>query len=70
MLWLDKLNGDLLPWLLEQNHLNPATRYYTLYDLLERPINDPEVLAARSLVMTTGPVHGGRSAPIQHCIRR
>jgi hypothetical protein len=42
------LNGDPLLWLLEPE--NPSVRYWALIDLLERPANDPEVLAAREAI--------------------
>lgn len=35
------LNGDPLPWLLEES--NPCVRYRTLTELLGRPADDPEV---------------------------
>lgn len=40
--WQKQLKGDPLPWLLEPE--NPSVRYWTLIDILDRPINDPEVL--------------------------
>ena len=43
--WREELNGDPIPWLLEEGE--PWVRYRTLVDLLDRPENDPEVVAAR-----------------------
>jgi hypothetical protein len=53
---LDALRGDPLPWLLEPDPANPAVRYFTLRDLLERPEDDPEVRQARTDIMITGSV--------------
>ena len=50
------LNGEPLPWLLEQDSPNPGVRYFALTELLDRPPDDPEVLDARQAVMSTGPV--------------
>ncbi len=43
-------NKQVLDWLLERE--NPSVRYWTLVDLLGRPGDDSEVLAARRDVMT------------------
>ncbi len=48
------LNGDPTDWLLGED--NPSVRFFTLTELLERPSNDPQVIAARQAIMTTGPV--------------
>lgn len=56
MVWRERLNGDSLTWLLESDPANPAIRYFALRDLLSRPANDPDVLAAQSEIMTGGPV--------------
>jgi len=56
MAWLDRLNGDPLPWLLESDSSNPAIRYYALTQLAGHPADDPEVREARRAVMATGPV--------------
>jgi len=52
----DLLNTDPLPWLLELDPENPGVRFFALTELLGRPADDPEVLAARRVVMTHGPV--------------
>jgi hypothetical protein len=44
--WLDVLRGDPIPWLLEPEI--PAVRYWTLTDILSRPVDDPDVLEARA----------------------
>lgn len=44
----DLLNGDPLPWLLEPD--DPSVRYWTLRDILGRPADDGEVLAARTAI--------------------
>jgi hypothetical protein len=54
--WKDKLNGDPVPWLLENNRSQPAIRYYTLRDILGRDENDKEVKAAKAAIMLSGPV--------------
>ncbi len=54
MTWQHQLNGDPLPWLLEPD--DPGVRYLALRDLLERPADDPELLAARRLAHTGGPI--------------
>lgn len=46
--WLDHLNGDPLPWLLDPE--NPSVRYWTLVDILGRSESDPEVQQARAAV--------------------
>ncbi|OGN87171.1 MAG: hypothetical protein A2158_00930 [Chloroflexi bacterium RBG_13_46_14] len=54
--WKDKLNGDPVPWLLENDRSQPAIRYYALRDILGRDENDKEVKAAKAAIMTSGPV--------------
>jgi hypothetical protein len=52
--WRTHLNDDPLPWLLEPD--NPSVRYFTLTDLLDRPPDDPDVVAAKSAINTGRPV--------------
>lgn len=47
---------NALPWLLEMDAANPGVRFFALRDLLGRPEDDAEVLAARSAIMRSGPV--------------
>jgi len=54
--WKDKLNGNPVPWLLENDETRPAIRYYALRDILGRDENDKEVKAAKAAIMTSGPV--------------
>jgi hypothetical protein len=54
--WKDRLNGDPVPWLLENDRSQPAIRYYALRDILGRDENDSEVKAAKAAIMTSGPV--------------
>jgi hypothetical protein len=54
MTWTDLLNGDPLPWLLDD--AAPAVRAATLTRLLDRPDDDPDVIAARSRAMATDPI--------------
>ncbi|MGP8078824.1 MAG: hypothetical protein ACLQD8_00395 [Thermoplasmata archaeon] len=44
--------ANVIPWLLEGDQ--PAVRYYTLVDLLERKEDDPEVRSARSRISRVG----------------
>ena len=52
--WQDQLKGDPLPWLLEAD--SPGVPYLTLRDLLDRPGDDPELVIARQLAYTEGPI--------------
>ncbi len=54
MSWLDLLNDDPLPWLLEAD--NPSVRYYALTDLLDRPTDDPDVVSAKAAINASRPV--------------
>lgn len=47
---------ETIDWLLEEDDDNPSVRYFALIDLLDRPANDREVIAARRMVMECGPV--------------
>ncbi|MDP2937519.1 MAG: hypothetical protein Q8O86_13625 [Dehalococcoidia bacterium] len=52
--WLAALNGDPLPWLLEDN--TPAVQHMALRLLLDRSPDDPAVRQARAAAMRTGPI--------------
>lgn len=54
--WKEKLKGNPIPWLLEADKNQPASRYYTLRDILGRDENDKEVKAAKAAIMESGPV--------------
>jgi len=54
--WKDKLNGDPVPWLLENDRSQPAVRYYALRDILGRDEKDKEVKAAKAAIMVSGSV--------------
>jgi hypothetical protein len=56
MLWRERVNGDSLAWLLEPDSHNPAIRYFALRDLLDVSATDPELIAAQSEIMASGPV--------------
>jgi hypothetical protein len=56
MTWHTRVHGDPLAWLCEPDAANPAVRYFALRDLLDRPPGDDEVRAARTAIMTSGPV--------------
>jgi len=54
--WKDKLNGDPVPWLLENDRTQPAIRCHALRDILGRDENDSEVKATKEVIMASGPV--------------
>jgi hypothetical protein len=54
MAWQDQLKGDSLAWLLEPD--GPGVRYLALRDLLDRPADDAELLAAQQAAHTQGPI--------------
>ncbi|MCG2785590.1 MAG: nitrogen fixation protein NifH [Anaerolineae bacterium] len=54
MSWQAQLKGDSLTWLLESD--NPGVRYLALRDLLNLPSDSPELLSARGLAHTQGPI--------------
>ncbi|MCJ7625667.1 MAG: hypothetical protein MUO76_19420, partial [Anaerolineaceae bacterium] len=56
MSWFEYVNEDPRPWLLENEAENPGVRFFTLVDILGKPLNDSDVLAAQKAVMTKGPV--------------
>ncbi|NLV57579.1 MAG: nitrogen fixation protein NifH [Clostridiales bacterium] len=49
--WKSALRADATDWLLEEN--NPSVRYFTLKDILDKPDDDNEVLAAKRKLMQT-----------------
>jgi hypothetical protein len=51
---LDVVHGDPIAWLLEP--ANPPVRYRTLRELLDRPVDEAEVRAARAAIPTYPPV--------------
>jgi hypothetical protein len=52
--WLERLNADPTPWLLEPE--TPAVRHMALRWLLDRPVDDPEVVEAQAAAMRRDPV--------------
>ena len=46
------LKQDQTDWLLEEDI--PSVRYFTLKDLLEKPMDDSEVIKAKKQIMKTG----------------
>lgn len=48
------MNDQVIEWLLEED--NPSVRYFTLTSLLNRPLSDLEVGAAREAIMKEGAV--------------
>ena len=47
--WKLKLNSIPLKWLLEDS--NPSVKYYTLIDVLDKPIDDSEVIQVKRKIM-------------------
>src|SRR5512139_3720917 len=54
MAWQNQLKGDSLNWLLETE--NPGVRYLALRDLMDRPMDDAELVTARSAAYGAGPI--------------
>jgi hypothetical protein len=54
MSWEDQLNGDALSWLLESD--SPGVRYLAMRDLLTYILEDAELLKARRVAHTEGPI--------------
>ena len=54
MSWQSQLKGDSLTWLLESD--NPGVRYLALRDLCDLPPDAPQLLSARELAHTQGPI--------------
>jgi hypothetical protein len=54
--WHNCLNGDPLPWLLDPE--NPSVRYWTLVDMLDRPVSDPQVQEAQTSIAQQPLVQG------------
>jgi hypothetical protein len=54
--YLDRLNADPLPWLLEEDDAEPGVRYFALRWLRGRAEHAPEVVAARDAITRSGPV--------------
>lgn len=54
--WLSGLNADPLPWLLDES--NPAVRQAALRQLLGRPADHADVVAARAAAMASDPIAG------------
>ena len=52
--WLDRLRDDPTPWLLDPT--TPAVRHLALRQLLDRPIDDPEVAEAGTAAMAEAPI--------------
>ena len=54
--WHGRLNGDPLPWLLDE--AEPAVRHRALRELLGRSADDPDVADARTTAMASDPIAG------------
>lgn len=60
MPWKSKLRDDPIPWLLEPD--NAPVRFFTLRDLLDRPVDDPETSEARAAIMSYPPIKASLEA--------
>jgi hypothetical protein len=56
MEWLSAVHDDPLPWLLEEDALNPGVRFFALTELLDLPLDETQVITAREAVMANGVV--------------
>ncbi len=54
--WKNKIQPQVLDWLLEEDPLNPSIRYFALSRLLDHSPEDKETRDVRRAVMQTGPV--------------
>ena len=52
--WKSVLKSDPIDWLLQED--NPSVRYFTLTDILKKPVNDPETAKAKQDIMVKGVV--------------
>ena len=52
--WKLVLNADPTNWLLEEE--NPSVRYFTLTDIMDKPLNSSKVTATKKSIMSTGVV--------------
>jgi hypothetical protein len=52
--WRDVLVSDPIDWLLEED--NPSVRFFTLVDILDKPLKNREVIQAKRDIMKTGVV--------------
>ena len=52
--WKSILKADPTTWLLEKD--NPSVRYFTLTEILDKPVNDSEVREAKNEIMKVGVV--------------
>jgi hypothetical protein len=50
--WKSILKADPTTWLLEED--NPSVRYFTLTEILDKPISDSEVKVAKNAIMNVG----------------
>ena len=54
MSWLNPVHGDPLSWLLEPK--DPGVRYLAMRHLVGLPPDDPELIEARALAYSQGPI--------------
>ena len=56
MPWQEKLNGDSLSWLMEEDE--PGVRYLAMRDLLDLPAKDPAPKPTGSASISISPIRG------------
>jgi hypothetical protein len=54
--WEEKINPQVIDWLLEEDHVNAPIRFLTLRDILDRSSGDSDLEATRIAMMETGPI--------------
>jgi len=52
--WKEILLSDPTNWLLEED--NPSVRFFTLVDILDKPLNNRKIIQAKRDIMKTGVV--------------
>src|SRR4030042_4912423 len=50
--WKSLLKAEPTNWLLEED--NPSVRYFTLTEILDKPVSDSEVKEAKNAIMNIG----------------
>jgi hypothetical protein len=54
--WKEKINPQVMNWLLEEDKENAPVKFLALRDILEKREGDPELEAAHQAMMETGPI--------------
>lgn len=56
MAWINKVNAQVLEWLIENDSENPSIRYFALKDLFDLPSEDKQVMESFTQIMENGPI--------------